>query len=458
MKKIPQILLIGFITLFFSSCSFENEEDKRVRVKKELTEIIGKQNAVDLMDGGIADELNMFKSTWDHHGEDVNGAIEAQYSAAGGDGFVGDLAFLKFRQKLNLYGYSASDFNHIMTIQAEDWKEFNSDIDTYINRIEEEVQSTNNEILENEKEIERINNKEDYYANYSRKERKENIKNLKEHIDGRKENIDERNSAKEILIKIKTNGYSSLTDDEKIDILVFHYEKNPRIEFDFSYLQGLISNPKNLNDGLAQIESFIPLLDKINKSGAESLTKEEKSTLNPNNSYADDYSFPNNVIEMRRTFIDSDGWNSKHWGYFLATDFHADSVQVSAYEDRDHLAEGGDSVVAAIWGYHINYAGLTTALKENPLKSGKKVYETYIGNSGSNKNRRNFLMFVTKKKHNANWHPEYSYYFRVIMTFDDTQKYSNRMIENYTNDWMINDEQYQFFMNVYNNLKTKKSS
>ena len=67
-------------------------------------------------------------------------------------------------------------------------------------------------------------------------------------------------------------------------------------------------------------------------------------------------------------------------------------------------------------------------------------------------------MFVTKKKHNANWHPEYSYYFRVIMTFDDTQKYSNRMIENYTNDLMINDEQYQFFMNVYNNLKTKKSS
>ena len=104
----------------------------------------------------------------------------------------------------------------------------------------------------------------------------------------------------------------------------------------------------------------------------------------------------------------------------------------------------------------MSYEGLTKALKEKPLKSGEKVYETYIGNSGSNKNRRNFLMFVTKKKSDPNWHPEYSYYFRVIMSFDDTQKYSNRMIDNYTNGWMINEEQYEFFMKVYNNLKTKK--
>ena len=457
MKNTLPIILVVLIALLFSSCSFENEEDKRVRVKKELAEIIGKQNSVDLMDNGIADELNIFKSTWEHHGQDVNGAIEAQYTAAGGDGFIGDMSFLKFDQKLNLYGYSPSNFNHMMTIQAEHWKEFNTDIDSYINSIEEEIQSTNNEILENEKEIEKINNKEDYYANYSRKERKENIKGLNEHIDRRKENINERSSAKEILKKMKTNGYNSLSDDEKIDILVFHYEKNPRVEFDFSYLQGLeFTNLKNLNDGLKIIESFIPILDKINESGAESLTKEEKATLNPNNSYADDYTFPYNVIEIGRTFMDEYGWSSKHWGYFLATDFHADSIQVSSYHDRQHLAEGGDSVVPAIWGYHLSYEGLTKALKENPLKSGEKVYETYIGNSGSNKNRRNFLMFVTKKKSDPNWHPEYSYYFRVIMSFDDTQKYSNRMIDNYTNGWMINEEQYEFFMKVYNNLKTKK--
>ena len=192
MKNTLPIILVVLIALLFSSCSFENEEDKRVRVKKELAEIIGKQNSVDLMDNGIGDELNIFKSTWEHHGQDVNGAIEAQYTAAGGDGFIGDMGFLKFDQKLNLYGYSPSNFNHMMTIQAEHWKEFNTDIDSYINSIEEEIQSTNNEILENEKEIEKINNKEDYYANYSRKERKENIKGLNEHIDRRKENINER--------------------------------------------------------------------------------------------------------------------------------------------------------------------------------------------------------------------------------------------------------------------------
>jgi hypothetical protein len=458
MKNILTIILVVLIALFFGSCSFENEEDKRIRVKKECTEIIAKQNAIDLMDGKIADELNMFKSTWKYHGEDVNGAIEAQYSAAGGDGFIGDMAFLKFTQKLNLYGYRASNFNHIMTIQAEDWKEFNTNVHEYINKIEEEIQSTNNSILENEKNIEKINNKEDYYANYSRKERKENIKVIQEQIKTQKGQIDERNSAKAILTKMKANGYNSLTDDEKIDILISHYEKNPRTEFYFSYLP-LTNNPKNLNSGLKELEGFIPLLDKINELGVESLSKEEKAALNPNNAYADDYDYPNNLIEIRKTFIDGSGWNSKHWAYLLATDFQADSIQVSGYHDDYHISETGDSVVAAIWGYQINYAGLTKALKEKPLKSGQKVYDTYIGNSGSNKNRRNFVMFVTKngKKGNESY-PQLKYNFRVLIKFDDTQKYSNRMIDNYTNSWSINEEQYQFFMKVYNNIKTKKSS
>ena len=52
MKNTLPIILVVLIALLFSSCSFENEEDKRVRVKKELAEIIGKQNSVDLMDNG----------------------------------------------------------------------------------------------------------------------------------------------------------------------------------------------------------------------------------------------------------------------------------------------------------------------------------------------------------------------------------------------------------------------
>jgi hypothetical protein len=452
MKNLTLFTLLISLCLLLAAC--ESNEDKRVRVKKELSEIIAKKNAADLIDHGIDDSLNMFKSTWEYHGQDVNGAIKASYSARNNsDHFTGDMSWLLFTKKLNLYGYRPSAFNDLMTSQAEEWKEFNDSIHKYIEKIDETILEHENSIKDNQEEIEKLKNKEGNYANYSRKDRKASIKSYKGNNEKFSNQINERKATKKIIEKIKKSGYASLNEKEKIDILVFHYEKNPTVEFSFSYLP-LTDDPKKYKTNLKVIEKCLPILSKINNSGINSLSKEEKLELNPNNNYADNYEYDNNLIELRKEYIDRGSWTTKHWGYSLATDFTAGSIQVGSYEDEYHIEQTGDSIVPAIWGYQISYGGLTKALKENPLNSGKKVYKTYIGDSGSDKDRRNFVMYITKNGRKSNdAYPQLPYNFRVRMQYDETAKYYARTVA--SDKWSINEEQYQFFMKVYNNLQPK---
>ena len=183
MKNTLPIILVGLIALLFSSCSFETEEEKRIRVKKELTEIVAKKNASDLLDHTIDDKLNMFKSTWEYHGQDINGAIKASYSARNkSDHFTGDMAWLLFPKKLNLYGYMPSRLGELLTSLSKEWNSFSTNPDEAINNIDNDIDDYNDRIANYEGNIIKIKNQESGFIYDSRKERKKAITTNKEWI------------------------------------------------------------------------------------------------------------------------------------------------------------------------------------------------------------------------------------------------------------------------------------